>query len=116
MVRTMSSSRRWPTSRFQPGIARMYCCTGASPSAFAICGLPPARSFGLPGMPLPLLRPRFVVGHRRFHERFEGVRVHLPTFLDVDRPSRAAFQAGVEQTCGILEGSTLGEGELHLVL
>ena len=32
-------------SRFQPGIAAMYACTGASPSAFAICGLPPERSF-----------------------------------------------------------------------
>src|SRR5688500_9025625 len=44
-VRTMSVSRRRPTSRFQPGIAAMYACTGASPSAFAICGLPPVRSF-----------------------------------------------------------------------
>src|SRR5437870_4283479 len=41
----MSASRRRPTSRFQPGIAAMYACTGASPSAFAICGLPPERSF-----------------------------------------------------------------------
>ena len=31
--------------RFQPGIAAMYACTGASPSALAICGLPPDRSF-----------------------------------------------------------------------
>src|SRR5881296_1845628 len=42
-LRTMSASRRRPTSRFQPGIAAMYACTGASPSAFAICGLPPER-------------------------------------------------------------------------
>src|SRR5205085_4201386 len=41
----MRASRRRPTSRFQPGIAAMYACTGASPSAFAICGLPPERSF-----------------------------------------------------------------------
>src|SRR6266481_21859 len=39
--RTMSASRRRPTSRFQPGIPAMYACTGASPSALAICGLPP---------------------------------------------------------------------------
>src|SRR5437867_11146582 len=39
--RTMSASSRLPTARFQPGIAAMYACTGASPSAFAICGLPP---------------------------------------------------------------------------
>src|SRR6185503_16168641 len=42
-LRAMSASRRFPTSRFQPGIAAMYACTGASPSAFAICGLPPER-------------------------------------------------------------------------
>src|SRR6266849_7319049 len=41
--RTMSASSQRPTSRFQPGIAAMYACTGASPSAFAICGLPPER-------------------------------------------------------------------------
>src|SRR5688572_30988269 len=41
--RTRSASRRLPISRFQPGIAAMYACTGASPSAFAICGLPPER-------------------------------------------------------------------------
>src|SRR6187431_1559918 len=39
----MIASRRRPRSRFQPGIAAMYACTGASPSAFAICGLPPER-------------------------------------------------------------------------
>src|SRR3990172_4566135 len=41
--RTMSASRRFPRARFQPGIAAMYACTGASPSALAICGLPPER-------------------------------------------------------------------------
>src|SRR3954454_6150323 len=40
---TMSASRRFPRSRFQPGIAAMYACTGASPSAFAMRGLPPER-------------------------------------------------------------------------
>src|SRR5687768_7003227 len=39
----MSASRRFPISRFQPGIAAMYAWTGAFPSAFAICGLPPER-------------------------------------------------------------------------
>src|SRR5260221_1415705 len=42
-VRTMRASSRRPRSRFQPDIAAMYACTGASPSAFAICGLPPER-------------------------------------------------------------------------
>src|SRR3990170_2841970 len=45
-LRTMSASRRFPRSRFQPGIAAMYACTGALPSAFAICGLPPERRTG----------------------------------------------------------------------
>src|SRR5882724_5004982 len=42
--RTMSASRRFPRSRFQPGIPAMYVCTGASPSAFAMRGLPPERT------------------------------------------------------------------------
>jgi hypothetical protein len=45
-VRTMRASRRCPIKRFQPGIAAMYACTGASPSAFAICGLPPESRTG----------------------------------------------------------------------
>src|SRR5438093_7017105 len=40
---TMSVSRRFPMARFQPGIAAIYTCTGASPSAFAMRGLPPER-------------------------------------------------------------------------
>src|SRR5436190_9375030 len=44
MWRVMSASSCVPTSRFQPGIAAIYDCTGASPSAFAICGLPPESS------------------------------------------------------------------------
>src|ERR671918_548814 len=42
--RTMSASRRFPRSRFQPGIPAMYACTGASPSAFAMRGLLPERT------------------------------------------------------------------------
>src|SRR3981189_3625907 len=42
--RTMSASRRFPRSRFQPGIPAMYACTGESPSAFAMRGLPPERT------------------------------------------------------------------------
>src|SRR2546421_5727938 len=42
--RAMSASRRFPRSRFQPGIPAMYACTGASPSAFAMRGLPPERT------------------------------------------------------------------------
>src|SRR5258708_21767058 len=42
--RTMTASRRFPRSRFQPGIPAMYACTGASPSALAMRGLPPERT------------------------------------------------------------------------
>src|SRR5262245_32709842 len=42
----MSESRRRPSALFQPGIAAMYACTGASPWPLAICGLPPLRSLG----------------------------------------------------------------------
>src|SRR4029078_2324927 len=41
----MSASRGVPSSLFQPGMAARYARTGASPSALAICGLPPERSF-----------------------------------------------------------------------
>jgi len=42
--RAMSASRRFPRSRFQPGIPAMSAFTGASPSAFAIRGVPPERT------------------------------------------------------------------------
>src|SRR5262245_19071694 len=42
----MSASRRRPTSCFQPGMAAMYACTGASPTAFAIVGFPPESRTG----------------------------------------------------------------------
>src|SRR3954471_2086541 len=59
--RTMSASSRRPTSRFQPGIAAMYACTGASPSPFAMRGLPPVRSFE----DLALLAPRLALATGR---------------------------------------------------
>src|SRR5688500_7801002 len=111
----MSASRRLPTSRFQPGIAAMYALTGASPSAFAICGLPPERRATFPafrarvGLALLTLlrlrayaagssrstnRGRFVPGDRGLHKRFERARVDLVPLVDVNRPSRVAFQAG----------------------
>src|SRR5690606_14321558 len=47
-ARSISASRRRLVSRFQPGAAAIQACTGASPSPLGICGLPPARSFGVP--------------------------------------------------------------------
>ena len=62
---TTSASSRAPTWRFQPGIAAMYACTGASPSALAICGLPPDRRTGclrdLRGGPIGALRAALLV-------------------------------------------------------
>src|SRR6202022_3355062 len=108
--RTMSASSRFPTLRFQPGIAAMYARTGALPSAFAICGLPPARSFT--GLAL-LLRRRAILGHRGLHQRLECARVDLLPFVDVDRPSRGAFQAGIEEARWVRDPGPLGERELH---
>src|SRR5258706_5358550 len=110
-IRTMSASSRRPTSRFQPGIPAMYACTGASPSAFAMRGLPPERTtatflpfrtlIGLaplaPGLGLPFPSRRTILGHRGLHERLERARVDLLSFVDIDRPSRVAFQAGIEE-------------------
>src|SRR5687768_13003168 len=86
----MSASRRFPRSRFQPGIAAMYACTGASPSAFAICGFPPERRtaglsppralIGLAAAVLPFLRRLGILGHRGLYERLEGPRVDLGPF------------------------------------
>src|SRR5687768_6290201 len=109
--RTMSASRRFPMSRFHPGIAAMYACTGASPSAFAICGLPPVRSFGF----LAFFRCA-IVGHRGLHERLERARVDGLAFVDVDRPARAAFQAGIEQPRWVRKTCAMGKSELHELL
>src|SRR5262245_34642319 len=86
----MSASRRFPRSRFQPGIAAMYACTGASPSAFAICGLPPERRTTAPS-----LRFRALIGWTlralgfTFAPAFGGdLRLMLYRFF-ADRPFRA---------------------------
>src|SRR5688572_9737909 len=40
----MTASSHLPSALFHPGIAAIYAWTGASPSALAICGLPPESS------------------------------------------------------------------------
>src|SRR6185503_17246240 len=107
----MTASRRFPMSRFQPGIAAMYACTGASPSAFVICGLPPERRT----TGLALLCFRGIPGHRGLHERLERARVDRFPFVDVDRPSCAAFQTGVEETRWVRDAGSMRERELHCV-
>src|SRR3546814_8809729 len=75
----MSASRRRPRSLFQPGMAAMWACTGASPVPFAICGLPPERRTGFaafagfPGvLPAIVLTPTEKALPRRGQERHEG--------------------------------------------
>src|SRR4029450_12201420 len=91
----------------------MQSSPGAAPSALAICGLPPERRT-LPG--LAFLRRRAIQGHRGLYERLERARVDFLTFVDVDRPSRVAFQAGIEETRRVRDLGPSGEGELHDVL
>src|SRR5438477_7834267 len=113
----MSASRRRPTSRFQPGMAAMYACTGALPSAFAICGLPPASSAGLGLRLLRSLRlARPVEGDRLANDRLEGSLVNVFSFVDVDRAPDVPVEARVEETNWILQRRTLGKGKLHNAL
>src|SRR6185437_1557984 len=71
------------------------------------------RSLDMLGASLRLLRRRAVPGHRGFHERLERARVDLLPFVDVDRPSRVAFQAGIEEARWVLDPRPPGERELH---
>src|ERR1700716_4497163 len=65
------------------------------------------------GHGLPLLRRRAILGHRGLYERLERARVDLLPFVDVDRPSRVAFQAGIEEARWIWDLCPPGERELH---
>src|SRR5712692_3644729 len=62
---------------------------------------------------LPFLRRRAILGHRGLHERLERARVDLLPFVDVDRPSRVAFQAGIEEARWVWDPGPPGERELH---
>ena len=52
------------------------------------------RPFRLFASGLPFFRRLGIPGHRSLHERLECARVDLFPFVDVDRPSRIAFQTG----------------------
>src|SRR2546425_7878731 len=58
-------------------------------------------------------RRRAILGHRGLHERLERARVDLLPFVDVDRPSRVAFQAGIEEARWVWDPGPPGERELH---
>src|SRR3954463_7653206 len=126
----MSASRRFPMSRFQPGIAAIKAWTGASPSAFAICGLPPERSttdrsfrldfalafggtLGFLGGILRLLAFGRVQGHGGTDQRLERRRVDLLAFLEIDGAPGVALEAGIEEALGIVQRRALRESHLH---
>ncbi len=54
--------------------------------------------------------------NRGADELFEGGFVYLFSFVDINRAAHIAFQAGIEELCGILEGRSAGEGELDDLL
>ena len=62
---------------------------------------------------LPLLRRRAILGHRGLHERLERARVDRLPIVDVDRPARVAFQAGIEEARWVGDAGPPGERELH---
>src|SRR5688572_17844379 len=65
---------------------------------------------------LPLLRRSGILRHRGLNERLERGRVDLLPLLDVDRPARVAFQAGIEEARWVGDAGSLGERELYDLL
>jgi hypothetical protein len=72
-----------------------------------------APQLGIAPQGLPFVRWRAILGHRGLHERLERARVDLLPFVDVDRPSRIAFQAGIEEARWVWDPGPPGERELH---
>lgn len=66
--------------------------------------------------PQDLLFFLVILGHRGLHERPERDRVNLLPFVDVDRPPRVAFQAGIEEARWVRDPCSPGERELHDLL
>src|SRR5882757_5263487 len=62
---------------------------------------------------LAFFREPGVFGHCGLYEGLERARVDLRAFRNVDRPSRTAFQAGIENLRWIREAGATGERELH---
>ncbi len=54
--------------------------------------------------------------HGGADERLERAFIDLVALMDIDGAPRIAFEAGVKETCRILESRSLSEGEFHLVL
>src|ERR1043166_2406023 len=69
-----------------------------------------APQLGIAPQGLPFVRRRVILGYCGLHERLERARVDLGLFVDVDRPSRAAFQAGIEEARWVRDG---GRSEEH---
>src|SRR6266545_754629 len=58
-------------------------------------------------------RRRAIPRHRGLHERLERARVDLLAFVDIDRPSRVAFEAGIEEARWVRDAGPPGERKLH---
>src|SRR3982074_1347249 len=136
-VRTMSASRRRPTSRFQPGMARCRPARGrrrrpSRSGGFAACEegrlrghqgslllvavdrlpLPAAPfEFGRGGLPLlgRFRLARTVEGDRLANERRERGLVNFFSFVDVDRAAYVSVETRVEETGRILQSGPLAE-------
>lgn len=91
-------------------LTRPPCC---STSRAEVSCMRRAPQLGVALQGLPFLRRRAILGHRGLHERLERARVDLLPFVDVDRSSRVAFQAGIEEARWVWDPGPPGERELH---
>src|SRR5262245_3155471 len=87
----------------------MQACTAASPSATAICGLPPLRR-------LAALLGLEVIGDRRLDELRERGSVERVALLDVDRAADVAFEARRKETGWRRQRRAVRERQLHRAL
>src|ERR1051325_5318932 len=72
-----------------------------------------APQLGIAPQGLPFLRRLRILDHRGLHERLERARIDRLPFVDVDGPSRVAFQAGIEEARWVRDPGPPGERELH---
>src|SRR6185436_7184516 len=61
-------------------------------------------------------RPRPVQRRRGADQRLEGLLIDLLPLMEIDRPPGVAFEAGVEESCRVLERRALEERQLHDLL
>src|SRR5215831_1725747 len=84
-------------------------CSAASPRATLLR----RRPWSLLRSPWPCLSDGCIEGDRGTDERFECARVDLLPLMDVNRAPCVPVEARVEELGGVLQGGSLGEGQLH---